>query len=559
MTIKNLNRTKLPLRALLTWLYGHSKGCHLQAVTNGLIGMALVGLGLWSVDTFRLLTDIATGDEEGNLIAVAVVLIAIFLGELALRCVQAWVTSVLGVRTQNTMQRYFFSRLLHGQWNGIDKYHSGDILNRMFGDVEDIVKLMTEVVPMFVTVFVQFVASFIYLYLMDQTLALVVIVATPVFLLLSRVYFHKMRRIVRHVKDSNSSLQAIIQESVQHKMVIKVLQRENLMIDKLERRQDLLFQQTKSRARLTIYTKIFITIGFTGAYLVGFIMGLVELQDGIITVGVLMAFTQLIHRIQRPMLDMARLVPIFVNSMTSTERLMELEALPLENMGEETSSCDEAVGVSINNIDFKYTDKGRKVLNAFSHVFAPGSFTAILGETGSGKTTLIRMILALITPQRGSVEMTTASGKRIAATPSVRSLISYITQGNTLFSGSIRENLLMGNPDATTEEMMQALHVAMADFVKDLPDGLFTKCGEQGGGLSEGQAQRIAIARAILRPCRLLLLDEATSALDVQTEKKLLENLKQHFKDTTIIFVTHRLAVVDFTSDVITMERNVSD
>ena len=200
------------------------------------------------------------------------------------------------------------------------------------------------------------------------------------------------------------------------------------------------------------------------------------------------------------------------------------------------------------------------MLRHFSYDFRPGSFTAILGETGAGKTTLIRLMLALIEPTGGRATLYThtetgATGNAVPVSTATRCNFSYVPQGNTLFSGTIRDNLLFGNPEATTEQMHRALHLAMADFVQDLPEGLDTRCGEGGGGLSEGQAQRVAIARAILRPCRVLLLDEATSALDVQTERLLLERLKAHFTDTTIIFVTHRLAVVGFTSDQLTMYR----
>lgn len=565
-----LNKTKYSFRTLAKWLFAHSKGCRLQAFINGIIGISLVGLGLIGVDTYRTITDIATGKQEGEIISTGLILGVIFVGELTLHIIQTWVAAVLGVKTQNMMQQYFFARLLRGQWSGIEKYHSGDILNRLFGDVNDIVNLMTEVIPMFFSVIVQFVASFIYLAYLDSTLAIILIATSPIFLLLSRLYFHKMHRIVRHIKDSNSTIQAIIQECVQHKMVIKVLGREQSMVDKLERRQSLLRKQTKSRARLSIFTKTFVSIGFSGAYMIAFVWGLIQVQQGVITMGVLMAFTMLIHRIQRPMLDIARLLPVFVNSLTSSERLIELESLPLEHTSNNSSTLpvlnDKSLGVRFANVNYRYSAKGRNVLNNFSHDFAPGSFTAILGETGAGKTTLIRMMLSLISPQEGEVQLINTAGESPYAAPPTQServnerqYFSYIPQGNTLFSGTIRENLLMGNPNATTAEMNNALHIAMADFVHDLPDGLFTKCSEQGGGLSEGQAQRIAIARAILRPCKILLLDEATSALDVQTEKQLLINLKQHFADTTIIFVTHRLAVVDFTTDVITMQRQVEE
>jgi ABC-type multidrug transport system fused ATPase/permease subunit len=388
---------------------------------------------------------------------------------------------------------------------------------------------------------------------MDSNLAIIVIIASPVFILFSRIYFKKMRRIVRTIKDSNSAIQSIIQESIIHKMVIKVLERESTMANRLEQRQNLLRKQIKSRAKFTILSKSLINIGFTGAFLTALVFGLFQLQEGLITVGVLMAFTQLVSRIQRPMLDAARLLPVLVNSMTSCERLMELEKLPLEEE-KEPVHLDGEIGIRFNNVSYAYPSNKHTVINNFSHDFKPGSFTAILGETGTGKTTLIRLILALISPCEGNGEAYT-SQESLQLSATLRNNFSYIPQGNTLFSGSIRENLLMGNPNATKNDMRQALHTAMADFVFELPDGLDTKCAEQGGGLSEGQAQRIAIARAILHPCKVLLLDEATSALDIETEKKLLENLKQHFKGSTIIFVTHRLAVVDFTTDVIKMTK----
>ena len=547
-------RSQYPIKQILPWLWKHHKVCRTQAILNVLIGLAQVGLGLLSVDAIRSLTDIATHSKEGSILWTAIALGVIYLLELLLHIASTWISAALGVKTQNTIQHFFFHRLLKGKWSGIEKYHSGDVLNRLFSDVNDIVNLMTEVLPTVIIVITQLLASFIYLYIMDSNLAIIVIIVSPVFILFSRIYFKKMRRIVRTIKDSNSAIQSIIQESIIHKMVIKVLERESTMANRLEQRQNLLRKQIKSRAKFAILSKSLVNIGFTGAFLTALVFGLFQLQEGLITVGVLMAFTQLVSRIQRPMLDAARLLPVLVNSMTSCERLMELEKLPLEEK-KEPVHLDGEIGIRFNNVSYAYPSNKHNVINQFSHDFRPGSFTAILGETGTGKTTLIRLILALISPCEGNGEAYT-SHQSLQLSAALRNNFSYIPQGNTLFSGSIRENLLMGNPNATTDDMQQALHTAMADFVLELPDGLDTKCAEQGGGLSEGQAQRIAIARAILHPCKVLLLDEATSALDIETEKKLLENLKQHFKGSTIIFVTHRLAVVDFTTDVIKMTKS---
>ena len=539
---------------MVRWLWKHHKGCRLQATLNVIIGLLQVGLGLLGVDLIKRLTDVATKNEEGDIITLAVVLALVLVAELLLNITKTWVRAVLGVRTQNIMQQYFFSRLLHGEWSGVEKMHSGDVLNRLFGDVNDIVGLMTEVVPSAVIITVQFIASFVYLYAMDRHLAIILVVTAPVFILLSRYYFRKMRRIVRKIKDSNSALQAIIQESVQNKMVVKGMEQSDRQVDKLERRQKTLRWQIKKRAMFSILSKTIVNIGFAGGYLAALIWGLFELNDGIITVGVLMAFTQLISRIQRPMLDFARLLPTFVNSLTSAERLIEIEELPLEEEKEQ-HHMNGLVGVRFEDIGFKYKEKGTMVLEHFSYDFKPGTFTAILGETGAGKTTLIRMMLALIKQQSGKALIYSEKETRSIDTDT-RCNFSYVPQGNSLFSGTIRENLLFGNPNATTKQMKEALHIAMADFVFDLPEGIDTICGERGGGLSEGQAQRVAIARAIVRPSKVLLLDEATSALDIDTEKELLLRIKQHYKDCTIIFVTHRLAVVEFTTDNLTIKRN---
>lgn len=560
-----LNKTKYSVRAMVRWLWGHQRDCRTQAFVNVAIGLTQVGLGLAGVEMVRRLTDIATHSREGSLVAYAVGFACLILVEMLLGMLLTWVRAVLGVRAQNKMQQAFFKRLLKGQWSGVERFHSGDVLNRLFGDVSDIVNLLTEVLPSAVIVVVQFVASFVYLYTMDKTMAIILVVVSPVFVAFSRYYFLRMRRIVRKIKDSNSALQAIIQESVQHKMVVKVMERADAMVQRLERRQCVLRYQIRCRARFAILARACVHVGFAGGYLVALVWGLFQLQDGAITVGVLMAFTQLIGRIQRPLIDMARLLPKLVDSMTSSERLMELEELPLE-AELPAMQLRSHVGVRFRDVSFQYTTRGRHVLCDFSYDFRPGSFTAILGETGAGKTTLIRMMLALISPSKGTVMLYSAdeeeskerskSPDEIAVSQATRCNFSYVPQGNTLFSGTIRQNLLFGNPSATTSQMREALHLAMADFVFELKEGLDTMCGEGGGGLSEGQAQRIAIARAILRPCHVLVLDEATSALDNQTEHELLERLKAHFRDTTIIFVTHRLSVVGFTSDQLTMTRH---
>ena len=264
------------------------------------------------------------------------------------------------------------------------------------------------------------------------------------------------------------------------------------------------------------------------------------------------AFLQLVGKIQSPARSLTKLVPQFVSVFTAAERLMELEENPLEEQGAPIY-MNAPCGIRLINTGYAYTPTDGNVIDNFSFAFKPGSCPAVFGETGVGQTTLIRLVLALLHPQTGRIEIYDARRSR-ELSPRLRCNFVYVPQGNTLLSGTIRDNLRLGKLDATDEEMLGALHKACADFVKELPDGLNTVCSEKGGGLSEGQAQRIAIARALLRDRAVMLFDEATSALDPDTERQLLQNiLRNHNK--TIIFITHRHAVTDYCDQIITMDR----
>ena len=267
------------------------------------------------------------------------------------------------------------------------------------------------------------------------------------------------------------------------------------------------------------------------------------MQAGTLTFGGMTAFLQLVNRIQSPARTLTKLVPAFVSVFTAAERLMELEEEPREPEGDPVRFADSC-GIRLDNITYRYEDGTRDIIKNLSFDFRPGSTTAILGETGAGKTTLVRMLLALMRPQSGHIYMYDADGEQ-ELTPLMRCNFVYVPQGNTLLSGTIRDNLLLGDATATDERMCEVLRKSCAEFVFDLPNGLDTRCSEQGGGLSEGQAQRIAIARALLRNRAVLVFDEATSALDSETECRLLRNILEGEKHT-VIFITHRPAVLAY-------------
>ena len=540
-------------REVASWLWLSSRGLRLQAVLNALIGILSVILDFAFIYATKWTIDIATVRAEGSLRVAAYMLIAIMLGKIVLGFSKKWVGALLGVRSQNILQQRLFAHLLQSEWNGLEDRHSGDTLNRMEQDVRDLASCITETVPSLLEVSFRLVGAFFYLFHMDARLACLIICVVPFFLLLSKVYVRKMRTITRDIRSTESRVQSILQESIQHRAILKTLERTRLMVDKLMLTQSQLRSHVRHRAVFSSMSATLLSIGFSTGYLITFLWGVDSLQAGTITYGMMISFIQLVGQIQGPFRDMTRFVPIVINTLTASERLMELEDKPIED-DSNPIIFEHGAGVRLRDVSFRYKEGSRTILSKFSCDFPQGSTTAILGETGAGKTTLIRLVLALLKPSEGMVEMYDDT-RTVKVSPRTRNNLVYVPQGNTLFSGTIRDNLLLGNPEATEEDMREALETACAGFVMDRADGLDVICGELGAGLSEGQAQRIAIARALLRKGSVLLLDEATSALDTQTEQKLLKNLNKREAGQTVICVTHRPAVIAYCSQVIEMKR----
>ena len=541
------------VRDLGRWLWRSSRGLRLQAVLNALIGIVSVCLDFAFIYATKWTIDIATNRAEGSLRVAAYTLAGIMLSKILLGFARKWVGALLGVRSQNILQKRLFTHLLRSEWNGQEDRHSGDTLNRIERDVRDLTSCITETVPAMLEVSYRFVGAFFYLFHMDARLACLIVCIVPCFLILSKVYVRKMRAITRDIRSTESRVQSILQESIQHRAILKTLERVGTMIEKLEQTQRELRRHVRHRAIFSSSSSTLLSIGFGTGYLVTFLWGVNSLQEESITYGMMISFIQLVGQIQGPFRDMTRFIPVLISTLTASERLMELEDHPLEDDANPITFPDGA-GVRLKDVSFYYKEGGRAILSHFSCDFPKGTTTAILGETGAGKTTLIRLILALLKPTEGQVEMYDEA-RTEKASPRTRCNLVYVPQGNTLFSGTIRDNLLLGNPDATEQEMREVLETACAGFVMNRPDGLDTVCGELGAGLSEGQAQRIAIARALLRKGSVLLLDEATSALDMQTEQQLLRNLSNREAGQTIICVTHRPAVIEYCSQVIEMKR----
>jgi len=556
MNIKNLLRipeSKYPVKVILGWLWRAWRGNRTQAVINATLGLLDVGVSLGSVWAVKNAIDVASHAQAGSLYAAVALMGTLILCDFAINIASVWVKNILGVRAQNRMQQRVLDRILRSEWHGRDKFHSGDVINRLELDVNQVVNFLTETIPNTLSVLALFIGSFLYLFYMDAVLAVIIIAMLPLFLIVSRIYVGRMRSLTRLVRESDSRVQSVLQETVQNRMLIKTLEKDDAMIGKLENTQSELRRNVVKRTVFSVFSNLVLNFGFALGYLLAFLWSAVRMYNHTLSFGGMTAFLQLVARIQTPARNLTKLVPAFVHVLTAAERLMELEENPLEPQGEPVYvPAGNGVGVRLKGVSYAYGDGGEEVIKDFSYDFKPGSCTAILGETGAGKTTLVRIILALLHPQQGRAVVYNDLGDEHELSALTRCNFVYVPQGNTLLSGTIRDNLRLGRLSATDEDMREALEKACADFVFDLPDGLDTVCSEDGGGLSEGQAQRIAVARALLRDGNIMLFDEATSSLDPDTEQHLLRNLLES-SGKTIIFVTHRMAVVDYCDHVLRM------
>ena len=561
-----MTRQRTPSQ-LLYWLWHHARRFRLQMLLNIFIGLLTVAIALGFVAITKQTIDAATHKETSITLSQGLaVMVGLLILQILIRLAERWVKALLGVQTQNEMQRIMFARLLGSEWASVRRYHSGDVLNRLLKDVDTITGLLTTDIPDFITTIFRFVGAFIFLCIMDARLAGIIIVVAPLFLLISKLYVKRLRAISHQVRAYESRAQSLIQESIQHILVIKTIGHFSSVLHLLTDTQQRMQKKIVEKTSYASFSSTLLQLGFAIGYMISFGWGVFRLQADEITYGMLLAFIQLVGQIQTPLNALSSYVPTFIKAATACERLIELEHLPKDHVSDvelhtppprrtgntrqsmlpDPPSQNSPLSLSLHfaGVFYRYAPNARYILRNFTYTFPAGSVTAILGETGVGKTTLVRLMLSLIRPVAGKIHWTTSDGTCLPFLPENRRLFAYVPQGNSLLSGTIRENLLMAAPQADETQMRHALTAAVAHFVFELPDGLDTLCTEQGGGLSEGQAQRICIARALLRPCPYMLFDESTSALDENTEEILVRNLVEFCHNRTLIFVTHRPTVL---------------
>ena len=534
------------------WIWNNTLGIRWNTAVRIVAGTAQVGLGLMMVWLCRRFIDetIRTGSAH-DVTVMAIWLILTVVGGVLLRQVYFLLTTTAGIHQTNTLRLKMFSSLFRRQLYEEKQIHSGDISSRLTKDIEVVSETTTDTLPQMCITAIQLIGAFLLLRYFDRWLAWALLIMTPLAILMAKFIGTRLRKMTLDIRQDESRIQMQVQEGMENNAVLRAMGSEEWMTGRLDSMQQKLKGNMMRRARFTIMIRIILGCAFGLGYLLAFIWGGLQLRNGAITFGIMTSFLQLVGQIQHPVMQLLNLVPQVIHSTASIDRLIELENLEAESG---TSTLHPTLnGIRFDNVSFRYAGGDRQILSDFTHDFRPGTKTALMGETGIGKTTVFRLMLGFIGPQSGSINLYGNDGTTMPAGASTRSDFVFVPQGNTLMSGTIRFNLQVAKPEASDPELLEALHTACADFVKELPDGLDTLLGERGTGLSEGQAQRIAIARGLLRPGSILLLDEISSSLDAPTETELYTRLFKAHPGKTMIFITHRPAVTALCTETLSL------
>ena len=532
-----------------------------------LLGIIRTLLSLTFVWICKELVDIATGESQEPLGQWTAFMIACIVLQICCRIASSYCEQYGRINIQNNLRARLFYSLISSRWSGRERFGTGDAVNRLEEDIRVVSELVSSHIPAVVVTFAQLAAASTFLLFISPNLLWALVGLMIAGIIASRLSFRKLRSLSTAIRTKDGEIQQHIQEHLQNRVVALTIIGIERVMATLNTLHNALRTNTIKRLNFHSLNSALLSVSFMGGYAAAFLWGVYGIKSGAVTFGMMTAFLQLVSQIQMPLSELARKIPAFIHALSSIERLAELENLDPE---ENAPLCrlEAPAGILFKDVTFSYPDSHSGVLfNSFSHNFLPGTMTVVAGATGIGKSTLVRLMLGLLKPQSGSIliygnssnlqstsnlhdvaSLHNAASQQSAAnshyaSKATRCNFKYVPQGNTLLSGTILDNLLMADPKADRERIDAALHIAAADFVHSLPEGLQTICGESGSGLSEGQCQRIAIARALLQSGSVLLMDESTSSLDPATESLVLQNLRT-LSNHTIIFISHREAVM---------------
>lgn len=524
------------------WLFSYSRPYLGKIGLVVVLGVLNTVASLAMVQVSKSIIDNATfGNEFVRLLVIYMLLV---FGMQALSVVNSLLTALLTEKFSFGIRKQIYDKIIQSHWMDVKKYHTGDLMTRLTSDAGNIADGIISTIPGIFLLVIELVMVFFTLFQYSRLLAVLALLVAPVAAFTSWLLGRKLKVLQGKVQESEAAYRSFLQESLANLLIVKAFANEEYSVDRLTRLREERFKWVFRRTKMSLFSSTTMSISFQIGYIAAFSYGVFQIANGSITYGTMSVFLALVNRVQAPVLQLAQQLPRIVMILTSAGRVMELQDIPVEEKQPEQIK-PEGIGVRVEGLSFGYT--AETVLEDTALEIRPGEFVAIIGESGIGKTTLIRLMMSFMSNYRGNITYFNQAGEQEKANAGSREFIAYVPQGNTLFSGTIRENIRMGNLEASEEEIFQALRMAAAyDFVMELPEGLDTIIGERGHGLSEGQAQRIAIARAFVRRAPFLILDEATSALDEKTELSVLQGLQELQPKPTCLIITHRRSILTY-------------
>lgn len=546
------------------WIFTYSKRYKGAIAFYIFLGILSTTLGLVGAVASKYVIDIITGFQTSKLALLIVVAVGSTIFGLVLNSLLGRIVLKLAIRIGNDVQRDIFDKIIDADWSALNQYESGDILNRFSNDIGTVGSNAVSWLPTIIVALYRFLATFFVILHYDWIMAVFAFATAPVLLLASRVILGRQREHGKQVRKMASEVMSFEVETFYNMDTIKSFGITDQYSARLRDWQERYKKVNLDYNLFTIKTNVFLTLMGSAVSMGAFGYCLYQLWTHAITYGTMTLFLQQTTNLSNSFQNVVGIVPNFLNASISAHRIRELVELPKEVHVKASRAlrqkAETGFTVELRDLSFAYVED-RQVIADSRLIASPGEIVALIGASGEGKTTLIRLILALVRPGKGEAVIRAADGTEFALNAETRSLFSYVPQGNTILSGTIAENLRMGKADATEAEMVRALESACAwEFVQDLPEGIHTRLGRRGKGLSEGQAQRLAIARAMLRDAPVLLLDEATSALDVATERRVLKNIMQSNPRRTCIVTTHRPTVLTLCKRVYrVMDRTVTE
>lgn len=533
----------------LHWIYRYGlkyKGSILWYICLGVFGIAT---GLAGSVMSKYIIDAVTGYDSAGLASMASAYVCLQLFTIGSRAWSSMISEKIVIKVDQEIRADVYDKIMDADWEALSQYHSGDLLNRVDNDVSNVSNSVLSWVPDFVTRFIQFFGTLGIILYYDPTLALLALISAPVTILVSRSVSKRIRDYNKKIRKVSSDVMVFNEESFQNVQLIKSFGLTESYKKKLRDVQETYKKIRLDYNRFQVATSSGMSLVGSVVAMVCFGWGVYRLWTGHITYGTMTLFLQLATSLAGSFSALVYMVPSAISAATAAGRLMSVTQLPkekylFEEKAKELIRANKGIEVRADEISFQY-DTGKKVLQKASFVAGPGEIVAIVGPSGEGKTTVLRILLGLVYAWEGTVMVQDPGGMKVPVSAATRGLFSYVPQDNVMFAGSVAENMRMMKEDATDEQINEALRKACAyEFVHKIPTGLQSPIRENGGGFSEGQIQRLAIARALLSDAPVLLFDEATSALDVATERKILRNVLDRAANKTCIITTHRPSVL---------------